>query len=146
MLITAHATAATIALLLGAVNILHKPKGDRLHRRLGRVWVVAMYWTVISSFAIKRLHPGSYSWIHLLSIWTFISLSIGLWAALTGRIELHRGFMTGSYLGLLGAFIGAVAAPMRDVPQLAAHHPVAFLTAATGCVLVAAASVRSARG
>ena len=144
MLIAAHAFAASIALLLGAVNLLHKPRGDRLHRLLGRIWVVAMYWTVISSFWITRLHPGHYSWIHLLSIWTFISLSVGLWAALTRRIELHRGFMTGSYFGLLGAFVGAVAAPVRDIPKLAVHHTATFVAAVIGCLVVAGLIVRVA--
>ena len=53
--------------------------------------------------------------------------------------------MTGSYFGLLGAFIGAVAAPGRDVPQLAAHRPLVFVATAIGCVSVSAAVVVLAR-
>ncbi len=98
-----------MALVLGAYNLIHRPKGDRRHRLIGRVWVVAMYWTVLSSFAIRELRPGHFSWIHGLSLFTFVTLSIGLWAALTHRVRLHRQFITGSYLGLVGAFIGAVA-------------------------------------
>jgi uncharacterized membrane protein len=146
-LIAAHASAATVALLLGPVNLIRKPKGDRLHRRIGGIWVVAMYWTVLSSFAIKRLRPGHFSWIHGLSIFTFITLSIGLWAAMTGRVHLHQRFITGSYFGLLGAFVGAVVVPVRAVPQLAAHHPIVFAAAALGCVAAAAVLVLvSARG
>jgi uncharacterized membrane protein len=145
-LIAAHATGATLALLLGAYNLRHRPKGDRTHRLVGRVWVVAMYWTVLSSFWIKELHPGHFSWIHGLSVFTFCTLTIGLWAARTGRIEHHRGFMTGSYFGLLGAFAGAVTVPVRRIPQLAVHHPVALAAASALCVLAAAAIVRACRG
>ena len=75
-LIAMHAAAATFALLLGAVVITHRPRGDRLHRRLGRVWFAAMYFTVLSSFGIKRLTPGHFSWIHGLSLFTFVTLTL----------------------------------------------------------------------
>jgi len=121
--VACHASAAAIALVLGAVNLIGRPQGDRTHRGIGAVWVVAMYWVVLSSFAIKDLRPGHFSWIHGLSVFTFVTLSIGLWAALTGRPLRHRIFMTGSYFGLIGAFIGAIAVPSRELPQLSVHHP-----------------------
>lgn len=136
--VAAHATGASVALLLGGWQLWHRPKGDPAHRVLGRVWVVTMYWTVLSSFFIKRLSPGHYSWIHLLSIWTFISLTIGTWAAIHGRVTLHRSYMTGSYFGLLGAFVGAVAVPDRDVPQLAVHRPLVFAFAVFAIATAAA--------
>ncbi len=138
--IAAHAAGASLALVLGGWQLWHKPKGDRAHRQVGRLWLVLMYWTVLSSFFIQRLNPGHYSWIHLLSIWTFTSLTIGTWAALRGRIDTHRAWMNGSYVGLLGAFIGAVAVPNRDLPQLVVHRPVVFTLAAIG-ILIAAATV-----
>ena len=125
--VAVHASAAAIALVLGAVNLVRRPKGDRTHRIVGACWVAAMYWVIVSSFAIKDLRPGHFSWIHGLSVFTFGTLSIGLWAALTGRPEHHRTFMTGSYFGLVGAFIGAVAVPSRQVPQLSVHHPGQFV-------------------
>jgi uncharacterized membrane protein len=139
-LIPLHAAGATVALVLGAYQLIRRVKGDRRHRIIGVVWVVAMYWTVIS-FWIKELNDGRFSWIHGLSVFTFITLSIGLWAALTGRRHAHRGFMTGSYLGLIGAFIGAVVVPARDIPQWAVHQPLALTAAALGCVAVAAAVI-----
>jgi uncharacterized membrane protein len=141
-LIPFHAAGATIALVLGAYQWIRKVKGDKQHRTLGAVWVVAMYWTVLSSFFIRELNRGHFSWIHGLSVFTFITLSIGLWAAITGRAGLHRGMMTGSYLGLVGAFIGAVVVPTRDIPQWAAHHPLKLAAAAAVCVAVAVAVIR----
>ncbi len=101
---------------------------------------MAMYWTVLSSFFITELEPGRFSWIHGLSALTFVTLTVGTWAALRGRVALHRQFVLGSYLGLLGAFIGAVAVPQRDIPQLLVHRPL-VLAAAVGAVAVAAATV-----
>ena len=139
-LIAAHAFGATLALVLGAWQLLRRPRGDHAHRRVGRVWVVAMYWTVLSSFFITELDPGHFSWIHGLSALTFVTLTAGTWAAVLGRIAVHRQFMTGSYLGLVGAFAGAVAVPQRDIPQLLVHRPVVFAVAVVA-VAVASATV-----
>jgi len=140
LLIAAHALGASVALVLGAWQLLRRPRGDWPHRRVGRVWVVAMYWTVLSSFFITELDPGRFSWIHGLSLLTFVTLTAGTWAAVLGRVAVHRQFMTGSYLGLLGAFAAAVAVPSRDVPQLAVHRPLVF-AAAVVAVAVASATV-----
>ncbi|MDI6102637.1 DUF2306 domain-containing protein [Actinoplanes sp. NEAU-A12] len=140
-----HASGATIALVLGAYNLLRRTRGDRAHRWTGRVWVAAMYWTILSSFAIREIRPGRFSWIHGLSIVTFVTLSIALWAAMTHRIEVHRRFMTGSYLGLLGALAGAVAVPQRDIPQWFLHEPLGLATGAIISFGLAGAVIRAAR-
>ncbi|WP_432988165.1 DUF2306 domain-containing protein [Dactylosporangium sp. CA-233914] len=145
VVIPLHAAAATISLLLGAYNLLRRARGDRAHRLAGRVWVAAMYCTILSSFAIRALNPGHFSWIHGLSVFTFVTLSIGLWAAVTGRVRTHRRFMTGSYLGLLGAFAGAVVVPQRDIPQWIVHRPGGLTLGALGCVAVAGLVVLAAR-
>lgn len=143
LLIAAHAVGASLALLLGAVNLVRRPKGGRPHRLIGRVWVVSMYWTVLSSFFIREINPGGFSWIHALSVFTVVTLSIGLWAAVTGRIETHRGFMRGSYFGTVGAFVGATVIPQRDIPQLAVHHPMLLSIAALAVTALAWAVVAS---
>ena len=45
--------------------------------------------------------------------------------------------MTGSWLGVVGAFVGAVAVPSRTLPQLAVHDP--WLLAAWVATVLAAA-------
>jgi uncharacterized membrane protein len=146
VVIALHAGGATIAMTLGAYNLLRRTKGDRTHRWIGRVWVVAMYWVVLSSFVIKELRPGHFSWIHGLSIFTFGTLSIGSWAAVTHRIAVHRQFMTGSYLGLLGAFAGAVAVPVRRIPQWVVHDPIGLAVGAVISLAVAGAVILVVRG
>jgi uncharacterized membrane protein len=139
-LVAAHALGASLALTLGTWQLLRRARGDRAHRLVGRVWVVAMYWAVLSSFFIKELNPGQFSWIHGLSAFTFVTLSLGTWAAIRGRIGLHRHFMRGSYVGLIGAFVGAVAVPQRDIPQLLVHRPL-VLTATMVAVIIATVTV-----
>lgn len=144
VLVAAHAAGATLAALLGGYNLWLSRKGDLLHRRVGRIWFVTMYWVAFSSFGIKRLHPGHFSWIHGLSAWTLVSLTVALWAAMTHRVDLHKGFVAGSYFGLLGAGIAAMAFPQRLVPQTAMHAPLSLLAALAGLTALAYGVVRLA--
>ena len=111
--IALHLGAALIALVLGAVQ-LARVKGTPAHRLLGRIWVVAMVVTAVSSFWIQSLTEGhGPSYIHILSVWTLVALTVALVAIRRRKVRLHRGFMVGSYLGLVGAGIAAVAMPGR---------------------------------
>ncbi|WP_276522939.1 DUF2306 domain-containing protein [Paenarthrobacter ureafaciens] len=121
VLIAVHAVAASYALIFGAVNLLRRSKGGSLHRIVGRIWVVAMYIVVLTSFGIRTI-DGGFNWLHALSALTFCTLTAGLWAVRTGNIRAHRSFMTGSYFGLIGAFVGVLAVPSRRIPQLAIHE------------------------
>lgn len=117
ILVATHATMASLAMVTGAVNALRRRRGDAAHLLIGRVWLAGMYFTAISSFWIQDLKPGSFSWIHGLSAFTIVTLSLGWWNARRGNIAAHAGNMIGTYFGLLGAFIGVVVVPSRLVPQ-----------------------------
>jgi uncharacterized membrane protein len=145
VLIALHAIGATFSLMVGLVVLRAPRKGDVAHRRLGRVWMGAMYWTALSSFGIKALRPGHFSWIHGLSLFTLFSLSMALWAARTHRREVHRQWVVGSYLGLVGAGMAAMAFPVRLAPQLLVHHPLVFAAAVAATAMVTAAVVAVAR-
>jgi uncharacterized membrane protein len=124
-LIAIHALAATFALLFGAFQLFRK-KGTRPHKIIGRVWVLAMYTVIFTSFGITTLN-GGFSWLHGLSLLTLITVSIGLYAVFKGNIASHKAFMQGSYFGLLGAFIGVIAVPSRRIPQMAMHDTSTFI-------------------
>lgn len=150
VLIAAHASGAVLALLLGTVLLVRR-KGDPVHRRIGRIWMVAMYWVVLSSFGITRLSPGHLSWIHGLSLWTFVSLTMAWRAARAGDVRKHRGWAIGSFGGLLGAFAGAVAVPVRLIPRTVVHHPLTVSVAVgvvglVGYVLVKVSGAGRATG
>lgn len=119
-LIALHAIAAGYALIFGAVNLLRRNKGSAAHKTLGRIWAVAMYIVVLTSFGIRTI-DGGFNWLHALSVLTFCTLTMGLWSVRRSNIRAHQRFMSGSYFGLVGAFIGVVAVPDRRLPQMAIH-------------------------
>lgn len=123
ILIAAHTAGAVLAVVLGGYVLARPGRGDLRHRRVGKLWMITMYWVALSSFGIQRLHPGHFSWLHGLSIWTLVSLTAALGSAMTHRIDRHRNWVVGTYLGLLGAGIAAVAFPTRLLPATAERDP-----------------------
>lgn len=99
-LIALHAALATFALAVG-FGVLLRQKGTRSHKLLGRIWVAAMIGVSVSSFWIFEIRRGAGpSWIHLLSIWTLISLAAAVWFVRRGNVRAHQGFMVGTFAGL----------------------------------------------
>jgi uncharacterized membrane protein YozB (DUF420 family) len=80
-----------------------------------------MYVVVLTSFGIRTI-DGGFNWLHALSVLTFCTLTAGFWAIHKRNIRAHRSFMTGSYFGLVGAFVGVLVVPSRRIPQLAIHE------------------------
>jgi len=133
VLTATHASAASVGLALGGYQ-LRRVKGDRVHVLLGWVWVVAMGFVTTSSFAIRELRHGQLSLLHVLSVVTLVSLLIGVVAIRLGNVVRHRGAMRGSWFGLIGAFIGAVAVPERRIPTFAVSDPAGAFAAAAAIV------------
>lgn len=103
-----HLTAITAATVLGPVALWAR-KGTRAHRAAGYAWVTLMLVAATASLFIR--HPGSgwhgFSWIHLLSVATFLLLGRSMWSVAHGRIREHRRTMQGLYIGgslVAGAF------------------------------------------
>ena len=95
-----HAGLAIFALMVGAA-VLSRRKGTPSHKLLGRLWVGAMVAVAISSFWIFEIRRGAGpSWIHLLSVWTLISLAAAVWFIRRGNVRAHQGFMVGTFAGL----------------------------------------------
>lgn len=108
-LIVLHASLAVLSLAVGA-TVLVRAKGTPSHKLLGRIWLAAMAGVSVSSFWIFEIrHGAGPSWIHLLSVWTLISLGLAVWFIRRGNVRAHKGFMVGTFLGLLGAGLGALA-------------------------------------
>jgi uncharacterized membrane protein len=95
-----HLATVLPALPLGAY-VLVRPKGGRLHRSLGRIWVGLMATTAVSSFWLQD--NGELSFIHLFSVATLISLPLGVFWVRRGNVERHRRVMTNVYIGLVVA-------------------------------------------
>jgi len=116
-IILAHVVTAAAALVLGGL-MLALPKGTPLHRWSGRSWVILMAATALLSFGIHG--PDGWSWIHLLSIWTLVTLVGGLHALARGDIARHRSRMRGLYVGLAIAGIFTLL-PNRRLGYLLWH-------------------------
>ncbi len=95
-----HLATILAALALTPVMLL-RPRGDRLHRRLGYVWVAAMAGTALVSFAIRNTNHGGLSLIHILSAWTLIQVPLIVWTARTHQHARHRSAVRGMVFGAL---------------------------------------------
>lgn len=98
VVIASHSLIALAALVIGAVQFALK-KGTTLHRYLGRVWVVLMGVTALSSFGIHEIRMlGPFSIIHLLSILVLYSLWEGMYKIRKGDVQGHRKAMIALYI------------------------------------------------
>jgi uncharacterized membrane protein len=140
-LIATHAFAALTSLLLGGWQLFFSSRGSAAHRVAGRAWVVLMLYVSVSSFWIQELRPGRFSLLHILSVVTILTVSLGFAAARRGNLPSHVGNMRGSWIGLCFAFVFAVAIPQRAVPQFVLHQPLQAVAAALTIVATTIALV-----
>jgi len=96
-----HAFAAMAAFVLGAVQFA-APKGTLPHRTLGWIWVVLMVVVAATSFLIHELRLwGPWSPIHLLAIFTLVTLPLAVLHARRHRVARHRNAMIAIFTGAL---------------------------------------------
>ncbi|MGL4238233.1 DUF2306 domain-containing protein [Tabrizicola sp.] len=97
-IIQLHVAAALLAVLLGPIVLLRRSR-DVWHRVLGRVWVLAMALTAVSSFWINETRTiGPFSVIHVLSVLTLLGLWDGVRHARAGRTAAHSSMMRTLYV------------------------------------------------
>ena len=116
-IILIHVAAASAALALGTYVMANR-KGTSRHRLVGRVWVALMLLTALSSFGIRT--TGSFSWIHLLSLWILMSMVFAVRSIREGDVVRHVRWMRGSYAGLVVAAVFTLL-PYRMLGALARH-------------------------
>ena len=113
-----HALSALAALVIGSVQLVG-PKGTAIHRATGYAWVILMIVIAVSSFWIKALDQwNGFSFIHLLSAITLITVPLAVLAARRGAIARHRAAMMilfWSALVLAGLFTLAPGRVMHRV-------------------------------
>ena len=121
-IIQIHAFAAMAAFTLGLVQFA-APKGTLPHRTIGWIWVALMTTIAASSFWIHQIRlVGPFSPIHLLSIFTLVTLPLAVLAAHRHRVPQHRKAMISIFLGALviaGAF---TFVPGRIMHAVAVGH------------------------
>jgi len=91
-----HLSAAISALLLGIVMLVRR-KGTLSHKFWGRIWAGLMLTVAISSLWIPSfLH---FTWIHLFTLLTLVSLPLGIYRIRQGDVRGHAGAMKGLFIG-----------------------------------------------
>ena len=95
-----HLGTIILALALTPVMLLRR-RGDRLHRRLGWLWVTSMMATALLSFNLRLINDGAFSLIHILSAWTIIQVPLIVWHAREHRAAKHRSAVHGMVIGAL---------------------------------------------
>jgi uncharacterized membrane protein len=99
--IQVHAFAAMAAFALGVLQ-LAAPKGTLPHRAVGWTWVGLMLVVCLTSFWIQDLRVwGPWSPIHLLSIFTLVTLPMAVLHARRHRVIKHRNAMLMIFSGAL---------------------------------------------
>lgn len=93
-----HLSAAITAFFIGLYQLLG-PKGRTPHRLLGYIWLALMLTAAISSFWLRGLNHGMFSFIHILSGWTVVVAPMILYAARTKNIKRHRTMATSLFMG-----------------------------------------------
>jgi uncharacterized membrane protein len=84
-----HVAAVSLTIILTPIQILLE-RGNDWHRRVGRVWMIAMALTALSSFFISTIHwIGPFSPLHILSIINLVGLAYAYRAARRGDAKAH---------------------------------------------------------
>ncbi|TFW02299.1 DUF2306 domain-containing protein [Oxalobacteraceae bacterium OM1] len=109
-----HVAAAVAALAIGAAAFSAK-KGSLRHRLLGRSWAMLMLLAALTSLGIRT--TGHFSWIHILSVVVLTTIPLAVFAAMRGRIHVHRRAMSANYAGLVIAGFFSLM-PARLLGQL----------------------------
>lgn len=102
LIIQLHVATVVPAAIIGAV-ILLRPKGTAAHRLLGRIWVVLMIATSLTTFFIHTIDTFyGFSPIHILSITVILGCARAVAAARRHDIRTHLKIMRAVYAGGIG--------------------------------------------
>jgi uncharacterized membrane protein len=94
-----HAVAAMAAFGLGIVQFA-APKGTLPHRTVGWIWVALMTVVGVTAFFIHELRIwGPWSPIHLLAVFTLVTLPLAVWHAHRHAVDRHRWAMISIFTG-----------------------------------------------
>lgn len=101
-----HVMSVTVAFLSGLVIFL-LPKGTGLHRLVGWSFVFAMIGAAATSVMMMSDLGTGINFLHVFTVVTVVSLTLGLYAIRRGDVRNHAGNMVGLFIGgllIAGAF------------------------------------------
>ena len=110
-----HVAAVIPAVPLGGYLLVSR-KGTKLHKRLGKLWLVLMVVTAISIIFIRG--GTDFSWIHIFVPITLLGAYNAVTSIRAGDVQAHKKHLIGMYMGALmipgifsflpGRFMGAL--------------------------------------
>jgi uncharacterized membrane protein len=95
-----HLATIMVALALTPYMLL-RPRGTKIHRLLGKVWVSAMVATAAISLFVRYSNPGHFSFIHILSVFVLITAPRVWLTARRHSVAGHRAVVRGLVTGAL---------------------------------------------
>ena len=113
-MVTLHVVFALTAMAIGPL-IFFRTKGDRRHKRLGRMFLVAMAGVDLTGFGIYEF-TGGFSLFHGLALLNAFFLYRGFQAARRGEIESHLSEMANGYAALFAALGSRLPSFLPDWP------------------------------
>lgn len=143
-----HLTAAVAALVAGGLVAL-LPKGTRLHRRVGWIYVAAMATVNVTALCIYDLF-GGFGPFHVAAMLSGVTVAAGMLPARRRRprrfwIVSHAYWMVGSYVGLLAAAASETATRVLDLPFGPTVAGASFLVVAVGVAVMRVTVPRALR-
>jgi len=114
---------ATIApAFLMASFIMVTKKGTKLHKSIGRIYMVLMLFTALITLLMSaQVGPrlfNHFGFIHLLSALVLYEVPIAYWAIKNGNVKRHKQAMIGLYIGGLIIAGGFTLIPGRMLGNL----------------------------
>ncbi|MDI1288124.1 MAG: DUF2306 domain-containing protein [Reyranella sp.] len=93
-----HLATISAAFVIGSWMMI-RPKGTRPHRALGMTYIALMTVSAVSTFWVRGIAHGGFSFLHLLSAFVLVALPFAWIMARRGRVQIHRFIMIGVYAG-----------------------------------------------
>ena len=120
-LMYAHLITVVPCIFLGAYGLMAK-KGTRIHKRLGKIYMVLMLITAIITLFMPALVGGRFlnhfGWIHLFSFLTLWTVPTAYTAIKKGKVKAHQRKMILLYIGAIGIAGGFTLTPGRYLHTL----------------------------
>ena len=95
-----HWIAALTALVFG-ITMLVRRKGTASHKLIGRMFIILMLVTAVSSFWIREINRGGFSWIHIFIPITFFASWEAVHYIRKGNVKRHKRAVIGMFFGAL---------------------------------------------
>lgn len=120
-LMYAHLITVVPCIFLGAYGLMAK-KGTRIHKKLGKIYMVLMLITAVLTLFMPALVGGRFlnhfGWIHLFSLLTLWTVPTAYTAIKKGKVKAHQRKMVLLYIGAIGIAGGFTLTPGRYLHTL----------------------------